>query len=204
MELKELFEQFDWTKLSYFFLFALPGFVSLKIWALIVPVDARSFKDDLAEAIAFGVLNAGVVGPLVLIVPAREPWQAYAVLVLALVLLPVVWPFVLQRLLLWLSAKGWILNPSRNAWDDVFLRREPYFVIVHLKDGRRIGGYFGGNSFAGLHPTSGHIYLEALWSLADDGKFDAPIPDSKGIILRPEDYQMIELLRVPEESADDR
>ena len=199
MALSELLKQFDWTTLSFFVLFALPGFISLQIWGLIAPTDQRPLKDQLPEAIAFGVLNAMVGGPLVIVLSPGNSWWLYALLLLTLVILPMFWPFLAKWLLRTLYARDIILNPTRNGWDEAFLRREPLFVIVHLKDGRRIGGYYGFQSFAGVHPASGHLYLESLWSLSEEGKFVAPVPDSRGIVLRPDDYHFVELLRVPKE-----
>jgi hypothetical protein len=202
MGLEELFKQFDWAKLAFFALFALPGFISLQVWSLIVPTNERALKDAIPEAIAFGVLNAVVSAPLLLALSPKNIWSLYGLLVVTLVALPALWPFALKQILRLLSAYDLILKQARNGWDAAFLRREPLFVIVHLKDGRRIGGFYGYQSFAGVYPASGHLYLETLWSLDSDGKFVAPVPDSRGIVLRPDDYHFVELLRVPEEQND--
>jgi len=199
MGLEELLKQFDWSKLSFFVLFALPGFVSLQIWGLIVPTNDKLFKDSLPEAIGFGVLNAMIGGPLVVLLAPKNPWAFYGLLIFTLVALPAAWPFITKWFLRKLSENDVILNQSRNGWDAVFQRRDPFFVIVHLKDGRRIGGFFGAASFAGLHPASGHLYLEQLWRLSARGQFQEPIPESRGLILRPDDYHFIELLAVPNE-----
>jgi hypothetical protein len=204
MGLEELFKQFDWSKLAFIALFALPGFISLQVWSLIVPTSERALKDVVPEAIAFGVLNAVVGAPLVLAIAPESAWYLYALLVFTLIMLPAFWPFVMKWGLRWLSASDVILKQARNGWDEAFLRREPLFIIVHLKDGRRIGGYYGYQSFAGVYPASGHLYLEVLWSLDEAGKFVAPVPDSRGIVLRPDDYHFVELLRVPEEPNDER
>ena len=200
MGLEELFRHFDWAKFAFFTLFALPGFISLQVWALIVPSSDRPLKDAIPEAIAFGILNAVIGAPLLLAVAPANTWAFYGLLVLTLIILPALWPFPLKWSLRQLSASDIILKQARNGWDEAFLRREPLFVIVHLKDGRRIGGYYGYQSFAGVHPASGHLYLETLWTLDGDGKFVAPVPDSRGIVLRPDDYHFVELLRVPEET----
>lgn len=117
-------------------------------------------------------------------------------------MLPALWPFALRWGLERLEAAEIILRRARNGWDAAFLRREPLFVIVHLQDGRRIGGYYGDRSFAGVHPASGHVYLETLWTLDEAGRFVEPIPDSRGIVLRPDDYHFIELLGVSQENTD--
>ena len=203
MGLEELFKQFDWAKLAFFVLFALPGFISLQVWALLVPTSDRPLKDSIPEALGFGVLNAVVGAPLLLVFAPTNPWITYGLFILTLAMLPAFWPFPLKWALDQLATRSIILKRPRNGWDELFLRREPLFVIVHLKDGRRIGGYFGYDSFAGLHPASGHIYLETLWALDDAGRFVTPVPDSRGIVLRPDDYHFVEFLEAPEESVDE-
>jgi hypothetical protein len=65
-------------------------------------------------------------------------------------------------------------------------------VIVHLKNGKLVGGYFGPESFASVEPDSGHIYLEALWKVDRNGRFTTAVAGSKGAVFRPEDYDWIE------------
>lgn len=195
MGLDDFLKQFDWHELAFLILFALPGFISLQIWSLIVPSSERSFADMLPEAIGFGVLNAMVAGPFVLLVAPTNPWALYFLLLVTLVGLPALWPFAVKATLRRLHRLNLILNPARNAWDAAFLSREPYFVIVHLKDGRRIGGYYGYGSYAGVHPSSGHLYLESIWGLDAEGKFTEAVSGSRGMILRPDDYHFIELFR---------
>lgn len=197
--LQEFFSGFDWSKLAIVALFALPGFISLRVWSLIFPTSVLSLKDQIGEAISFGILNAMVCAPLFLLLEPIKPVALYGLAILTLVILPAFWPFPARWLMDALQKRGVILITSRSAWDDVFLRDEPYFVIVHLKDGGRVGGYYGSKSFAGLHPISGHLYLEQLWYLDEQGRFMSAVPDSRGLILRPDDYNYIELLGIPEE-----
>jgi hypothetical protein len=203
MGVEEFLKQFNWSNLAFFALFALPGFISLQIWSLIVPTSDKPFKDSLPEALGFGILNAMIGGPLVVLLAPPNPWAYYGLLVATLVVLPAIWPFVTKWSLDKLFKFDIILNQSRNSWDAVFKRREPLFVIVHLKDGRRVGGYFGQLSFASLHPASGHLYLEQLWQLNKRGQFERPIAGSRGIVLRPDDYHFVELLAVPDEEDDE-
>jgi hypothetical protein len=189
----DLFKQFDWSAFAFFILFALPGFISLKVWTQIVPSPERPLKDVIGEVVAFGILNAAIVAPFLALWNPADPVTAYLALILGLVVLPAAWPFILRWLVELLQKWNLILIPARTAWDYVFLGGKSYFVIVHLKDGRRIGGYYGENSFAGVFPDSGHLYLEELWTLDDDYVFTAAVPGSTGIILRPDDYAFIEL-----------
>lgn len=193
----DLFKQFDWSGLAFFILFVLPGFISLKVWTQIVPSPERPLKDVIGEVIAFGVLNAAIVAPFLVLWSPTQPRTLYLAFVVGLVILPAIWPFVLAGIVQVLQRWNIILIPARGASDYVFELRERFFIIVHLKDGRRIGGYYGANSFAGLYPDSGHLYLEEMWNLDAAGTFVDPVPDSKGIILKPDDYAFLELKRAP-------
>lgn len=196
---QEFFKEFDWSKLAIIALFALPGFISLRVWGLIVPTSERPLKDEIGEAISFGVLNAMICAPLFALLAPQRSIAIYGLAILTLVVLPALWPFFLCWGMDQLRAANLILVGSRSAWDDVFLRHDPYFVIVHLKDGGRAGGFYGSKSFAGLHPISGHLYLEELWYLDKNGKFINKVPGTRGLILRPDDYKYVELLAVPTE-----
>lgn len=193
MSLADIIQKFDWASLALFVLFALPGFISMQVWDRIMPTGERPLKDSIPEAFAFGILTAAIALPGLVIANPSNPWAIYFSIFGALVVLPALLPFLLKWAILWLNRRSIILGPTHNSWDAVFLRREPLLVIVHLKDGRRIGGYYGPNSSAGLYPASGHLYLETLWKLDDDGNFVASVPRSRGIILRPEDYAFVEL-----------
>lgn len=201
--IEEFFKEFDWSRLAIVALFSLPGFISLRVWSLIFPTSEMSLKDQIGEAISFGILNAMICGPLFLLVEPANPAALYGLALLTLVILPAIWPFPARWLMRALQNRNIILLTSRSAWDDVFLRDEPYFIIVHLKDGGRVGGYYGAKSFAGLHPISGHLYLEQLWYMDDQGKFTSAVPDSRGLILRPDDYKYVELMAVPGEVSND-
>ena len=52
--------------------------------------------------------------------------------------------------------------PFPTAWDYYFDKRNPSWVLVHLKDGTLIGGLFGDDSYATSFPTDGDIYLEKV------------------------------------------
>lgn len=177
--IQALFKEFDWLKLAAVLLFALPGFISLRVWALIFPTSERSLKDEIGEAISFGILNAIICAPAFAMLAPSSATAFYGLAIVTLLILPAIWPIIVFWILRWLEQADLILISSRSAWDDVFLRKEVYFVIVHLNDGGRVGGYYGRNSFAGLHPISGQLYLEQLWYLNEDGKFERPVPDSR-------------------------
>ena len=60
------------------------------------------------------------------------------------------------------------------------MKREPVFVVVRLSDNTEIGGAFSTQSQASSYPLPEQIYLEQVWSLDEEGRFDKPIENSKG------------------------
>jgi hypothetical protein len=89
------------------------------------------------------------------------------------------------------AAAGFLASRKRHSTPN-FSTNEPCWVIVHLADGGRIGGYFGGESFASAHPHSGDFYLEELWEIDPEGHFAQPIANSKGAIFHRNDYVWLE------------
>jgi hypothetical protein len=75
----------------------------------------------------------------------------------------------------------------------LFLTKQPAKMLIHLKDGSLLGGQVGSNSYAGLYPDSGNIYMEKTWKVSEEGQFEEAIPDSLGAILRADDYDFVEL-----------
>ena len=86
-----------------------------------------------------------------------------------------------------------IINPIPKAWDYVFLKRETFWIIVHTKDGRQIGGKYDTDSYVTTYPIEEQIYLEEVWELDDKNKFLKPIDRSAGIIISKEEISFLEL-----------
>ena len=116
-----------------------------------------------------------------------------------LLMIPAAWPFLFQRLLRWQWLASKIQLPYPTAWDWFFERRERVFVLVQLKNGSRLGGYYGFQSYASSFPTEGDIYLEAVYRVDEDGKFKEPMNGSRGVIIRKDQYDLIEFFTLPEE-----
>lgn len=180
--------------------FVVPGFISMRVYSLLRPTESGPLKENIYEAITFSVINYVLMEwtvPLARQYGGTSDGTVPRLLLLAaaFVVVPALLPVLLNFGLRWLERHGRILRRAKTGWDEFFLRRQSCWIIVHLKDGRRMGGFFGDRSFAGLHPNSGHLYVQELWKLGPNGEFESKIEDSQGIVLRPDDYQMIELFK---------
>lgn len=184
------------TALLAFALLVLPGFISMRVYSLIRPGKETPLKDSLFEALAYGALNAGLNAlPLLLLFRADSVWAQGLLALWSFAIGPIVWPFLLDRALGFLSRRDWITYGERSGWDYFFKKRRRCWLIIHMPDGTRIGGAFKDDSFATVHPVSGHLFIEEVWTLDEEsGRIVGDEPASHGLILKPNDYRFIEIV----------
>lgn len=85
------------------------------------------------------------------------------------------------------------VDPSPSGWDYFFSKRESVFVIVGLKDGSRVAGFFGPNSMASSDPAAKDIYLEEVFRLSGkDGEPWESVDRSRGILVPHSEIQFVE------------
>lgn len=178
----------------------LPGFISLKIHQFIERREA-TITETLVDVIGFSLLNALVLSWPILIATTNLtlPKPAYGIVLQNAVWIclvgPTVWPILFRIAKRYVFRGGWLVGTERSAFDFAFRGKQTLWVIVHMNDGRLVGGYFGVNSYVTAEKDSGHIYLEELWKLSREGTFVEPIIGSMGAIFRPNDYHWIEVFR---------
>ena len=86
-----------------------------------------------------------------------------------------------------------VVDPAPTSWDYAFTGGGPYFVRARLRDGERVGGFFGDGSFASSYPEVQDLYLEEAWRLTPDGAFVERLSGSRGLLLRRETVELLEL-----------
>jgi hypothetical protein len=172
----------------------------MKVYSLLIPSDSIDFSKSLLEAVSFSCINFAILyAPIVAIhsddFQSDHPIWYYISALIILFIAPIVWPIFYKKIISMPFLRRSILHPIQKPWDYVFGKKKPYWVIVHLKDGRRIGGAYSFNSFSSSYPAPEQIYLEELWQLDQDGRFIKKIERSNGIIISANDYQAIELFQ---------
>lgn len=186
--------------LILFLLFFIPGFISIKIYYLLYPSEQKYFSAFLLEAIGYSSLNFAALSWLIIIINSGNFYNNYKVwyfifLFLILFIMPLLWPIFFFKISDWDFVKKYIVSPIHKPWDYVFRKKEVFWVIIHLKDGRRIGGKYDRNSFSSSYPSKEQIYLEEVWKLDEADKFVEPIEGSKGIIVLGEEILAIEFFK---------
>lgn len=184
-------------KLALFLVFFVPGFISIKVYDLIVPGERRDFSKSLFEAISYSALNFAALFGLIVLIQPRDFYRNHFILywlsvAVILVGVPACWPFVFLRLSTWPLIAKHFVHPIRKPWDYVFGKREPFWMIVHLQNGQRIGGRFDTKSFASSDPADEQIFLEEVWVLDEIGRFVSQVERSRGIIIMNDEIRAVE------------
>ncbi|MNG13617.1 hypothetical protein D3C84_973050 [compost metagenome] len=105
-------------------------------------------------------------------------------------------PFLLVLGWKWLRThekfKGSAPHPTPKPWDFVFKQAKPFWIIVYLKNGNKVGGRFAGNSFASSFPAEEQIYLEEAWIISESGVLDRPVKKSAGVLVMASEISYME------------
>lgn len=184
-------------RLVLFLIFLIPGFISTKVYDLLIPGERRDLSKSLFEVVAYSAINFALLSWLIILIHSRgfygdHPALYFSSLLLILFIFPAVWPLLYLKVSSWNIIAKRFIHPIPKPWDYVFGKRQSFWVIVHLKDKRRIGGRFDTNSFASSYPAKEQIYLEEVWELGEKGNFVEPIERSKGIVILGEEIMAIE------------
>ncbi len=184
-------------KILIFIIFFVPGFTYLKFYRLFIAEVRTDFSKDLYEAIGFSFINTLIFSyPLTLIhsdnFPENHP-VLYYITILGIVIIA---PILFTLIFYYISKQKWfsrfLVNPVKSAWDSFFSRRESYYVIVTLKNGRKIGGKYGLNSFSSTYPNPKEIYLEEVWTLNDKNGFEEKVMQTEGVLIVENEISTIE------------
>lgn len=176
--------------------FVLPGAISMYVYGLMAPQGDSLLKDKIVEAVCFSIVNFFLMYGLIqfLFEPdfiSKSTIWTWLICIVCFILAPVIWPFGLLKLLRLAEQKQWIGVRARTAWDEFFGRKEACWVQITLRNGSVVGGRFSTNSYASSYPEPGHIFVEEMWYVDDNGAFVDPVLGGPGILLRPEDYDHV-------------
>jgi len=182
--------------ITLFVILFLPGFISVKINRLLVADEKYDFTKNLFEIVGYSLINF-ILCSWLLFLDIYYTWFInfpigfYLSLFLMFIVMPIIWPLLIDKILKSKKIKPHVISNSKSAWDFHFTKREAAWIIVHLKDGRKIGGKFGPKSFASPYPCKETIYIDELWNL-DKGIFKNIVPRTNGILIISDDIFAIE------------
>jgi len=177
-------------------LFIVPGFISLKIWGLINPSKKILISESLIEAIVFSCINYIIViwaYPLL-----KRTSYIYVYYIGASVIIPILWPILINILLKIKFLNKLNISLIPKSWDYFFSKKECCFMLIHLNNGKMIGGLYGTASFTSSYPEKEDIYLQEIWKIDTEGKFIEKIEGTKGLLVNYDVIEYIELFNINE------
>lgn len=178
-----------------FIMLFMPGFIFIETNNLLVASEDMDFSQNLYKVVAYSVIFCG---PTYLVCASFSEYSTY-ICVIGLILIPIFTPFFIKLIRSTDSVQNHILRQENSAWDYVFSSRKTYWVILHLKDGKNIGGLYATQSFTSSFPHTKDIYLEELWHLNKKNKFTRKIPQSAGLWISAEEISSIEFFNFTED-----
>lgn len=184
-------------QLPWLLVLVLPGFISIRVFELLVPTRSTSTGREALEALSYGAINFGIWAvPVLYWLPWLKvrPLRFTLVAILLLIVSPASLALGARAVLVWPHLRKWVVHPVPTAWDHFFGLRQAAWMRIHLKNGRFIGGWYGDSSFAGSDPEWRDLYVEQAWELDPLGGFKRKISDTMGFLVRVEDCELIEIL----------
>ncbi len=196
--------------LVLFLFFVIPGFVSIKVYDLLVPSERRNFGNSIIEVIGFSIINLLPWSPIFAFtdfVDARSirrlsrlrfdlSFLEYATLLGVLFVSPVLLTVVYYVFLSSPRTRRALKLPPRapTGWDHFFGKREKCWILFHLKSGQKVGGLYGSESSASTFPHVQQVYVQSLYRVDPEGNWTL-VSRTKGAIINREDCDLIELLQ---------
>lgn len=188
------------TSILFVLLFT-PGFVATRAFDLFVPRAERDYGKALYEVIGYSLLTYAVCAPI-LIWWFRQPYLSIGTNILLALTIMIVIPAMLSLVYLNIfripAFSRVLVSPTPTSWDWAFERSstEPYFVLIHLKDGRRVGGLIYKGSYTSTYPLPPDIFIPEVWQINQDtGEFIAPVPRTAGLAVLGNTIEMAEFFK---------
>jgi hypothetical protein len=197
--------------------FILPGFVAVLLKERIYEVRGEESTFDrllttvyyslfvyIPVALVVGLLSAfGVLhqNDVVDLVNGRAAiWLTALVALLVLLVLPAASA---------LAASAWVRSNTRlgwqkrlrirpvhrvpTSWDFAFDPEQDLLLVVNLRDGGRIAGYYGRRSHSGYGTKTRDLFLEERWDFNDQGtELEGPVRGSVGLWIGADDIVAVE------------
>ncbi|MCI8442525.1 MAG: hypothetical protein HFG27_08340 [Provencibacterium sp.] len=191
----------------YSILALIPGYIMDSLIRIKIPLGKGDSNFAIHRFIVLSVLNYlpwlwTLVPNLFLRDFSEIPLRKIDVYFLVFVLFvsPIIWSFLITKFnqykttRLLLNLLGFPLNLMiPDAWDFIFSQLPPCYLIVVLKDGNKVLGYYGENSYATAGSDGKSLYLERIYSLDKNEKW-IERERTNGIIICEEQISYVEII----------
>jgi Family of unknown function (DUF6338) len=172
-----------------------PGFIFDAVISRFLPRHPSPIRElVLLRLLTASAFNYAVCSPLIYLLATGSllPWSPVGQALVWLVIICLV-PILLALVTAWASQKSFLasfakraslrsINPVPTGWDWIFGRTDPCYVLVTLRDGRQIAGFFGRQSMASSDRERKDLYLERAFLVPVEGPWQE-VENSKGVYV---------------------
>jgi len=191
----------DFNKLFIFILFVVPGFISIKVYEALHPSVKKDSSKIIIDAVAYSCINYALWFLPVYFSEKNDlfnysPFLYYSLYLFVFLISPLLLPVTLHKLRLSHFFRKRLPHPVGRPWDFFFSNAPACWVIITLKDGKRIGGLYSGNAFASSSPEPEQIFLSESWHVNEDGGFERRKERTLGVLVLTTDILTIEFYSI--------
>ncbi len=170
-----------------------PGFIYDGMLRQFVPLHSSTVKETVfLRLLTATAYNYALCSPIIYVCLSRSDLVGFYGRLLAWFFVIFVAPVVLailRAIFMQTTKFDWVfrllglrpISPIPTGWDWIFSRTGRCFVLVTLKDGREIAGWFGSKSMASSDPERKDIFIEKLYAVPTDGSPWVEVPGNLGI-----------------------
>ncbi|EEW2080975.1 hypothetical protein D9F58_08275 [Escherichia coli] len=191
----------SFDKLFIFIIFVVPGFISIKVYEALHPSVKKESSKIIIDAVAYSCINYAIWFFPIYFAERNNLFDYslflyYLMYFLAFFISPSLLPVALYKLRESQFFRNKLPHPVGRPWDFFFRNAPACWVIITLKDGKKIGGLYAGNAFASSSPEPEQIYLIESWHINDDGGFDRPKERTLGVLVLTTDVLTVEFYSI--------
>ncbi|MDR1923344.1 MAG: DUF6338 family protein [Planctomycetaceae bacterium] len=182
-----------WQLLSIAAFIIFPGLVAMRMYRLAVATEKVDWQNAVIESTFWGTVNLLFASPMVYFGIWFFGGIRLDFLFIFLVATSIAMPLIWIQINKFNCVNEHILSYHPTAWDYFFSLNKPCVVLIHLKNGKLIGGYCGKKSFTSALPNKKSIYLEKVAIIDDNGVFQEWVTNSEGVIVDGDAFDYVEL-----------
>lgn len=177
-----------------------PGFIFTSTLSNFFPQREKKSKElTLLSLLIASAANYTLLSPLIYYLMSDSPtaWIYFPSWIFIIFCTPIIFALITAKILQKnvISNLAKLLNlPFRShhptGWDHKFAQLKYCYLLISLKDGTQVAGYFGDKSLASSIPEHKDIYLEETYVLFNNVWM--PVPDSYGLWVSGEHIVSVE------------
>lgn len=186
--------------------FVLPGFITYYIVCMVIPAKEEQAQNQILRCLYYSVWNYLLCSFFIYKIVTTKyyiehKFRTYGIWLIIIFIVSIALGIVILILNKFEIIKKILdkfgyskIHPIPTSWDYKFSKSEDCYIIVYLKNGSTVAGYFGGDSFASSDTRERDIYIERIYKIENDTEW-VEVKRSDGILIKGENIEQIEFFK---------